>query len=409
MGGLFGLFRGRLFRLEVDITEKVKKILRFGPLVLLVLVVLIAGGVYAYQHGQSGLTIYDAKVASTMVTVRTQTNGTLTEFTVEDGAHVEAGEVIAHIEAKVTDEDIAQLEQNLALAKQNLAQVQQGQTITVPSAAPAPAAPAAGNSQAVANAQARLNRMNELYAMGAVSAMQRDQAAADLAAAQSASAPAPPAASRSVQTIQQPANPEAVHQAELAVKQAEAALTNAKQDAQTTEIVAPVAGTVYLADGIEAGSEIKAGQAVASIGDATNLWVEAKVSPDMKDKLRLGQFARYTIDGKEYQGTITDISDSADTASADKSHTEAEPADDAAASEDDSGTSVKIADSSESDSTSADDAQNADVLADAKGTDAGEQPADTSDGRLTIKISVPEDATGDLRPGAEAVVKFSLS
>ena len=112
--------------MEVDTTEKVKKVLKFGPVALIVIAILCAGGVWAYQHSQKGLTVYDAKVASTMVGVKAKADGTITELVVQDGDHVEAGDVIAHVQAKVTDEDIAQLEQNAALAKQSLAQVQKG-------------------------------------------------------------------------------------------------------------------------------------------------------------------------------------------------------------------------------------------------------------------------------------------
>ena len=61
--------------MEVDITEKVKKVLKFGPVALIVLAVLCAGAVWAYQHQQTGLTVYDAKTASTMVSVKAKADG----------------------------------------------------------------------------------------------------------------------------------------------------------------------------------------------------------------------------------------------------------------------------------------------------------------------------------------------
>ncbi|WP_294147493.1 HlyD family efflux transporter periplasmic adaptor subunit [uncultured Selenomonas sp.] len=389
--------------MEVDITEKVKKVMKFGPIALVVIAILCAGGVWAYQHSQKGLTVYDAKVASTMVGVKAKADGTITELVVQDGDHVEAGDVIAHVQAKVTDEDIAQLEQNAALAKQSLEQVQKGQTITMPqsSAVPVPTpAPvqSSGNSQAVANARARLNRMNELFEMGAVSAKQRDQAAADLEAAEaSASTPAPvvsaPTPSVAPRTMTQAPNPEAVKQAELAVKQAEAALENAKQDAQTTDIVAPVAGTVYYAENALEGSDLKAGDNVASIGDDTDIWVEAKLSPNQKSSIRLGQFVSYTIDGRKYQGTVTDIKDPADTANMmDSAESTSSDATD--------GTSADGSSTSES---------SGDSTTQKSAPTATEGSADTDDGRITVKISLPKDDASTLRPGMEAVVKFALN
>ena len=389
--------------MEVDITEKVKKVMKFGPIALIVIAILCAGGVWAYQHSQKGLTVYDAKVASTMVGVKAKADGTITELVVQDGDHVEAGDVIAHVQAKVTDEDIAQLEQNAALAKQSLEQVQKGQTITMPqaSAVPVPTpAPvqSSGNSQAVANARARLNRMNELFQMGAVSAKQRDQAAADLEAAEaSASTPAPvvsaPTPSVAPRTMTQAPNPEAVKQAELAVKQAEAALENAKQDAQTTDIVAPVAGTVYYAENAQEGSDLKAGDNVASIGDDADIWVEAKLSPNQKSSIRLGQFVSYTIDGRKYQGTVIDIKDPADTANMmDSAESTSSDATD--------GTSADGSSTSES---------SGDSTTQKSAPTATEGSADTDDGRITVKISLPKDDASTLRPGMEAVVKFALN
>ena len=389
--------------MEVDITEKVKKVLKFGPVALIVIAILCAGGVWAYQHSQKGLTVYDAKVASTMVGVKAKADGTITELVVQDGDHVEAGDVIAHVQAKVTDEDIAQLEQNAALAKQSLEQVQKGQTITMPqaSAVPVPTpAPvqSSGNSQAVANARARLNRMHELFEMGAVSAKQRDQAAADLEAAEaSASTPAPvvsaPTPSVAPRTMTQAPNPEAVKQAELAVKQAEAALENAKQDAQTTDIVAPVAGTVYYAENAQEGSDLKAGDNVASIGDDADIWVEAKLSPNQKSSIRLGQFVSYTIDGRKYQGTVIDIKEPADTANMmDSAESTSSDATD--------GTSADGSSTSES---------SGDSTTQKSAPTATEGSADTDDGRITVKISLPKDDASTLRPGMEAVVKFALN
>ena len=388
--------------MEVDITEKVKRVLKFGPLALVALAILCALGVWAYQHSQKGLTVYDAKVASTMVGVKAKADGTITELVVQDGDHVEAGDVIARVQVKITDEQIAQLAQNAELAKQNLAQVQRGQTVTVPqSAAPAPmpVPQSSGNSQAVANARARLNRMNELYEMGAISAVKRDQAAADLAAAEAAATPAPavsaPAATR-YQTMTQPANPEAVKQAELAVKQAQAALENAKQDSQATEIVAPVSGTVYLGDDIQEGADLKAGATVASIGDASNIWVEARLSPNQKGKIRLGQFVSYTIEGKKYQGTVLDIVDTAD-AQPDTAASGSLPA---ASEEKDEAVQT---------SSISEDAGNVsgDETEDSKSGNTEGNAPDMSDGRLIVKVSLPKDMADTLRPGTDAVVRFS--
>ena len=285
------------------------------------------------------------------------------------------------------------------LAKQNLAQVQQGHTVTVPqSAAPAAVPRSSGNSQAVANARARYNRMNELYEMGAVSAMQRDQAAADLSAAEAAQAPAPAvsAPATSYQTMTQPANPEAVKQAELAVKQAEAALENAKQDAQATEIVAPVSGTVYYGENVQEGTQFKAGATVANIGDASNIWVEARLSPSWQGKIRLGQFVNYTIEGKKYQGTVLDIIQPDHETDVDGS------SDVSAGSQEKPEDGVAAPSASEA----ADDATKAGGSESTDSATEGSAP-DISDGRMVVKISLPKEILDTVRLGTDVVVRFS--
>ena len=384
--------------MEIDVTEKVKKYLKYGPAAIIILAILCAGGIYAYQHSRSGVTVYDARIASTVVHTKARADGSITEMLVNDGDHVEAGDVIAHIDVKITEDQIAQLQQNVDLAQKNLEQIKQGSRSAMPGAAPS--APSTRtvtveNGASSARAQARLARMNELYSMGAISRKELDAAAADAAAAstpttQTITVPAPSAAPR---IVSQAPDPEMLKQAEAAVKQAQAALENAKADAQATEIVAPVSGTVYYADGIEEGTDIKAGQTIVDIGDASNAWVEARVSQNQKDKLRLGQFVTYTVEGKSYQGTVTDIVDPNETSEED---------DDAASPSDDSGDMPADAENAGESSTEKTSTATEGTEEEAGGDDSG-------DDRLLVKISLPKELADQVRPGTETIVKFNFN
>lgn len=368
--------------MEVDITKKVNYILKYGLAGLLLLAIICAGGVWFYQHHHNYMTINDAKVTSTMVGTKVRAAGHIEEILVEDGAHVEAGDVIAHIKVNVTDEQLQQLQQTVDLAKKNFEQLQSGTTVSQPVASAAVSTPvtSGGSSQAeIAQAKARLDRMNQLYEMGAISAVKRNQAESDYnAVASSASTTVSVASTPSVsyQTTVQPTSPEVLKQAELQVKQAEAALETAKQDSQATDVVAPVAGTVYFTD-VKAGDDVKAGQTIVNIGDAGNIWLEAHVVRGQKDKARLGQFVSYTVDGHTMQGTILDIID---------------PQDGSAAGQADDGQSA--------------DGTSSDAPAVAQNTE-GAQPVVDPD-RVTIKISLPGSTDFALRPGMKAVVKLSI-
>lgn len=415
--------------------------MKYGLVGLILIAVLCAGGIYYYQHQHKYFNVYDAQVTSSLVAAKVHGNATITEKVVEDGEHVEAGDVIAHVQSTVTDEQIANLEQTVALSQRNLDEIKKGQTVTVavpsPAPAPAPAASAprsSGSSQSVASAESRMNRMNELFEMGAISAVQRDAAvsayhAAVAAASSSAPAAAAPSSSAPAvryQTTTQPPDPKAVQNAELQLKQAQAALDNAKQDAAETDIVAPVAGTVYYAPGIDEGSSIKAGETVASVGNADDIWVEAKVSPDKAAKIRLGQFVSYEIDGHQLQGSVQDIQQPAkkDDQSADSSANGADAAANGAASN----AGAAQTDPNNLNNPNAQNGQSAQdgqqgaeaSTADAAGGDAAasSQPKTTAevndaDGAdedvMIIRISIPSGLNFTLKPGMKAVVKFAMN
>ncbi len=407
--------------------------MKYGLVGLILIAVLCAGGIYYYQHQHKYFNVYDAQVTSSLVAAKVHGNAVITEKVVEDGEHVEAGDVIAHVKSTVTDEQIANLEQTVALSQRNLDEVKKGQTVTVavPSPAPAPAASAprsSGSSQSVASAESRMNRMNELFEMGAISAVQRDAAvsayhAAVAAASSSAPAASAPSSSPAVryQTTTQPPDPKAVQNAELQLKQAQAALDNAKQDAAETDIVAPVAGTVYYAQGIDEGSTVKAGETVASVGNADDIWIEAKVSPDKAAKIRLGQFVSYEIEGHQLQGSVQDIQQpvkkddqaSADSADAAASAGNANAADAAGANGAGAGQNGQDAQSAQAGTADAadGDAANGQLAAGnqpkttAEATDADDADEDV----MIIRISIPSGLNFSLKPGMKAVVKFAMN
>ena len=343
---------------EEDLTEKAQYLLKYSVLGLILLAMLCAGVMYFLHSGKSTMTVYDAKIESQLVGVKSKAAGKVTEILVEDGAHVEAGQVIAKVAVNVTEEDIKQLEQTVELSERNLEQLKQGQTVTVPNYEAAANSYNPAAQQNLASAAARMQRMNELFEMGAISAVKRDEAAAEYAAAQAAASQSS-APAVSYRTMTQPTDPKIIEQAELQLKQAQAALNNARKDSQATEIVAPVAGTLYYTD-VKADSEVKPGQTIVRIGDAGNLWLEARLTADQLEKVRLGQYASYEVEGHDLSGTVQEIQDN-----------------------------------------------NADGQESAQNTEPQEEKEGT-DGKQIVKISVPVNLSFDLRPGMKASVRFAL-
>lgn len=328
--------------MEVDISRTVNRFLKYGLVGLIAGAVLCSGIVWWYQSSHKVLTLVDAAVVGNAVGVRTRANGTITEILVKDGESVKTGQSLANIEVKVSEEQIKQLAQSVELAKQNLAQVRQGTTVSRPVVIES-----GGSAQQVA----RLERMEQLYAIGAVSARQLEEARAEYEAGASAG-------SVSYQTVHQPASEQAIRQAELTLRQAEAALLKAQEASQATEITAPVPGTVYLSE-MKSGDEVRAGQVILSIGNSESFWIEAYVDPAKEELFKLGQYVSYTVGGKTFDGTIADIEQP-------KGKTESNA-----------------------------------------GTE-GVNPNDIHADKLTIRIALPEKWDAVFRPQARAVVKVNL-
>ena len=311
----------------IDISGKVKNLIRFGLIFVLATAGAIGYGVFEHYHSTRELRIEDAKVTGTMVSVRTLVNGKVSEFLFEDGAEVKAGDVIARLEVKVTEEMIQQLENTVELAKANYEELKQGKWVKVPvkrmravrtpvTTSTTTTRPGGGGAASLASLKERADRMRELFEMGAVSAVQRDAAVKAYEDARrrgsgtsSYSTSGVTYETRYVEEIEyvdqlQPTPPAILYGAENAVKQAELSLNVALQEAQQTEIIAPVDGTIYYS--VEPDNELVAGDAIAKVSYSKELWIAAEVSEETFNKVELGKLVSYVIDGKNLSGIVID-------------------------------------------------------------------------------------------------------
>ena len=315
----------------IDITKNIKRLIKYGLIGMIALSTAIGGAAFKYQHREDTININNAKVAGTMVSVRVLTNGKIKELTKADGDEVKAGDVIAKIEVSVTDEQIAQLESAVDQAKKNYAQLEVGQMVKVPirkpkvktiqvpgSTATQRSSTRSGNSSAsLAALEERKNRMELLYEMGAISRKEMEAAVREyeLAKASAGSSAETESTIETPPTTQevieyeieyvdqlQPTPPEILKGAQLAIKQAELSLNVARQEAQQTEVIAPVDGVIYY--GVEVDEEIKAGDVVARVGDSNELWLEAEVTESQFEKISLGKLVSYSINGNKLTGTV---------------------------------------------------------------------------------------------------------
>ena len=298
-----------------NITGKIKHWIILGLLIPIASGAAIGYGAFQHNHSVTEIKVADAKVTGTMISVRTLVDGKISEFLFIDGEEVQSGDVIARLEVDVNEETIAQLEDTVALAQENLETLKKGQIVKVPvkKVRVIPAKPAAssssGKSASLATLEERANRMKELFEMGAVSKKQMDAAVAAYENAR-ASAPNSPAARSEPTYVEeityvdqwQPTPAPVIQNAENALKQAELSLKVAQQQAQETEVIAPISGTIYYT--AESDKDIMAGNAIAKIGDSKELWLTAEVDEKIFNQITLGLPVDYVLDGQILSGTV---------------------------------------------------------------------------------------------------------
>ena len=296
---------------KVDITGKIKSWIFFGLTIPLACSAAIGYGVFKHYHSTEEIQIPNAKVTGTLVSARTLVDGKVSEILFEDGEEVNAGDVIARLEVDVNAEVIAQLEDTVALAKQNYEDLKLGQVVKVPvkRVRVIPAAPSysAQSNSALASLEERARRMSELFDMGAVSKVQRDAAVAAYENAKASAGSYVQNEPTYVEEIEyvdqwQPTPAAVLMNAENAIKQAELSLNVARQEAQQTEVTAPVSGAIYYTAEVE--KEITAGNSIANIGDSNELWLAAEVPQEIFDKVKLGKPVDYILAGENLSGTV---------------------------------------------------------------------------------------------------------
>ena len=307
---------------KTDLSDAARHVIYFGLLALLITAGIIGYGVFERYHATRELRIENAKVTGTMVSVRTLVNGKVSEFLFEDGDEVKAGDVIARIQVSVTEEAIEQLQNTVDLARANYEELQQGRWVKVPikrvRAVRTPVTrsvtrPSGGGAANLASLEERANRMRELFDMGAVSAIQRDAAiqayenARNNSYSSSYTSEEISYETTYIEEVEyvdefQETPPAILFGAENAVKQAELSLNVALQEAQQTEIIAPVDGTIFYSSEVE--KDLIAGDVIAKIGDSKELWLAAEVTEEIFNQVALGKLVSYSIDGRNLTGIV---------------------------------------------------------------------------------------------------------
>ena len=278
--------------MENDITELLKRRTYLFLTIFLFVVTCLSFFLLYWMRQSDQFIISNARLVYEQSILQAANPMIVQEIHTEEGASIVRGALLVTVQNVCSDEELAHLKKNVELAQKNIEQIQYGtvaaQNIPV-------------STEALESARVRMERMNELYEMGAVSAAKRNEAIAAYEQEKNALT-----VGRG-QTAEAP-NPVAVRAAEEQLKKAEALFAKARDHTGTTGLFAVREGTVSQIF-VKEGDRIESGDDILSLRIMDNCWIEAEIPSALADRVYPGQFVQYELNGFPEQGTVEEIVD----------------------------------------------------------------------------------------------------
>lgn len=232
--------------------------------------------------------------------VKAEVAGRIAELAAAEGARVEAGDLLARLDASELEARVALARSSLDAARARL----ESARISLPLEQARTRAALAEAQARYDDAKQRYDKKHKLYESKLIPQGEMETARTDLAAAEAGLQAAQ--ANQEQVALQQ-------RQIEIAaadVKQQQAALRVAEINLDHTRIRAPVAGTVVEWP-IKLGELMQPGSVVARITHLDALYVKAQIDEVDLSRLRVGQHAEVQFDtqpGVVYEATLFEIS-----------------------------------------------------------------------------------------------------
>jgi HlyD family secretion protein len=263
---------------------------------------------FVFRRDRSG----DAIVASGTVEITEadlgfQRAGRVDSIAVREGDTVAAGAALAWLDRRELEAERNAVESQRAAAAARLAELEAGSRSE--EIAQAREAVRAAEERA-ANAARAAERARRLFAGGAISERQRDDAETTLAVAQADR----DAARERLQLAEAGPRAEQITAQRAAVAQAAAQVRRVDAALEQTVVRAPFAGRITIRHR-EPGETVAAGAPVLTLADPGERWVRIYVRGGEVGRLALGQAAVVTADAipsREYGGRVTFIADEAE-------------------------------------------------------------------------------------------------
>jgi HlyD family secretion protein len=241
------------------------------------------------------------------VSVASKTSGQVVKMSVDEGARIEAGSLLAVIDSASLEIQSRQAEAGVRLAESQLQLLLKGARIEDIRQA----------EEALRQAEASLRlaevdrtRITDLFAKQSATAQQRDNAETRLAVARAQHE----AAKQVLQKWRQLARPEEIKQAQARLEQAEASRDLLQKMIADSTIVSPTSGIVTHR-ATEQGEFVVPGTILLTIADLAEVRLEIFVRESDLGRVRLGQSAEVRIDSypnRVFRGEVIFISPEAE-------------------------------------------------------------------------------------------------
>ena len=248
-----------------------------------------------YEIGRTISIVADGKIVYEHIQLTAPTHGIVQEVFIKEGELVEQGSILMRMSNTLTDEDLIRLQNNVDLSRQNLEQLRASYMMVEQNKIKT-----SDDEETINAARNKMERMNALYEMGAVSAIKRNEAIEAYENIKTA------LKAKHKSTTYSPTS-EALYDAELQVKRAEALLQKAHENTGKIDIVAPEKGIIYLLN-TTTKSTNEIGDVLVDLQAVENIWIEAEVPLENAEKIYLGQLVTYELDNITIKGTVQEIS-----------------------------------------------------------------------------------------------------
>lgn len=279
--------------MEIDVTKSLRKKIYRAIIFFLVIVFCTSFFLLHSIDRSDELTVSNAHLVCEQSSLQAANPLIIRELHTEEGAYIAQGTLLVTVQNVLSDEEYARLQKNVELAQTNVEQIRYG-AASVSQKIPI-------QTESLDAARVRMDRMNELYEMGAVSAAKRNEAVAAYEQEKNA---------LTVGSEQNTGalNPAAIQAAEEQLKRAEEALAKVRDNTSTTDLFATREGTVSQIF-VKEGDRIEKGDDILSVNILENCWIEAAIPSEGKNRVYLGQIVRYELNGIPVQGTVEEIVD----------------------------------------------------------------------------------------------------